>query len=35
MINFAIDIGQIEEYQMLKDMQELERMFTKAKSTVI
>lgn len=35
MIEFTIDIGQVEEWQVLKDIQELNRMFTKAKSTVV
>ena len=35
MIEFTIDIGQVEEWQVLKDIQELNRMFTKAKSTIV
>ena len=35
MIEFTIDIGQVEEWQGLKDIQELDRMFAKAKSTVV
>ncbi len=35
MINYTIDIGVVEELQMLKDIAELERIFLKAKSSVI
>ncbi len=35
MINYTINIGVVEELQMLKDMPELNRIFSKAKSTVI
>ena len=35
MINYTINIGVVEELQMLKDMPELNRIFSIAKSTVI
>ena len=35
MISYTINIELIEDFQMLKDIQELERLFTQAKCTVI
>ena len=35
MVNYTINIGVVEELQMLKDMPELNRIFSKAKSTVL
>ena len=35
MHEFVIDVAQIEELQMLNDINQLEKIFTKAKSTIV